>query len=132
ADVWLVNAGDPRSLLNVLATIYTLDGRVLYQESLAAEAPAGEPESAGDLAWRFPPGFAEPFILHLEVIDEEGERVAENAYLHSRAPAPIFASLMSAASTRLRVIREEALTIRNEGDVPALFVAIDAAGKAAW
>src|SRR5205823_14819928 len=92
ADVWLLDAGEARSLLNVIATIFTLDGRVPYQENLAAEAPEDAAECAGDIACRFPADFAEPFILHLEVIDEEGERVAENAYVHSRAPAPLFAS----------------------------------------
>src|SRR5262245_4155615 len=90
AVAWLHNSGPGRSLLNVAVTISGLDGRVLHQENLAAEAPEAAAERAGDLVWRFPTGFAEVFLVHLEVIDEEGERVAENAYLHSRSPAPIF------------------------------------------
>src|SRR5262249_31971342 len=110
-DVWLHNSGVSRELLNVAVTISTLGGQVCYQENLAAEAPGNAAEPAGDVRWRFPAGFGEIFLLHLEVIDEEGERLAENAYLHSRAPAPIFAGLRSAPGTQLTIERGPALTL---------------------
>jgi beta-mannosidase len=94
ADVWLHNEGPERSLLNVVATVTGLSGRELYQESLAGEAPENGSEGVGDLSWRFPAGFAEPFILRLEVIDEEGETLARNLYPHSRAPEAPFAAFL--------------------------------------
>ncbi len=125
ADIWLHNSSEARSLLNVAATVATLAGQVLHQENLAAEAPEAAAEPAGDLDWRFPPEFAEPFVLHLEVIDEEGERLAENAYLFSRAPAPIFAGLLAAPQAELAVERAEGVVIRNTGSAPALFVEVE-------
>lgn len=94
ADVWLHNDGPERSLLNVVASITDLDGRELYQESLAAEAPENGSEMAGDLLWRFPADFAQPFILRLEVIDEEGDTLARNAYPFSRAGSAPFAPFL--------------------------------------
>jgi beta-mannosidase len=126
ADAWLNNSGPGRSLLNVAVTISGLDGRVLHQENLAAEAPEAAAERAGDVVWRFPTDFAEVFLVHLEVIDEEGERVAENAYLHSRSPAPIFAPLAQAPAATLAVERGEQLQLRNETRAPALLVTVEA------
>lgn len=97
ADVWLHNDGPERSLLNVVATVTDLDGRELYQENLAAEAPENASEPAGDLSWRFPADFAAPFILWLEVIDEEGETVARNHYPMSRAETAPLAPFLTPA-----------------------------------
>jgi beta-mannosidase len=142
ADVWLHNAGEARELLNVVATIADVGGQVFAQENLAAEAPAEAAENAGDLRWRLPNGYAGVFVLFLQVVDEEGQILAENAYLHSAAPDPPFAPLLTAPRTRLEVIRErgdrrpasptttsgrqDMLTIRNTGDAFALGVRLHA------
>jgi len=127
ADVWLHNDGEERSLLNVVASLAELEGRELYQENLAAEVGAGSSENVGDLSWRFPPGFAGPFLLLLEVIDEEGETLARNAYLHSRAPDPPFAPFLSAPETCLEAERSPAgVAVRNTGRTTALGVRIEA------
>jgi hypothetical protein len=42
------------------------------------------PERVGDLYWRFPRDFRGPFVLSLEVIDEEGETLATASYRLSR------------------------------------------------
>ncbi len=78
----------------MVATIVDLQGRELYQENLAAEAPENSSEPVDTLSWRFPQEFAAPFLLFLEVIDEEGETLARNHYLHSRAPDPPFAGYL--------------------------------------
>jgi beta-mannosidase len=128
ADLWLHNSGAEKSLLNVVAVITDLNGRELYQENLAAEAPETAAEAVGDLSWRFPSGFASPFILWLEVIDEEGETIARNAYLHSRAPGPPFAALLSLPETTLEVERaDDAVIIKNVG--PVVAVAVEIAGE---
>jgi beta-mannosidase len=125
ADVWLHNSGEERSLLNVVAAVTDLEGRELYQENLAGEAPENSAENVGDLSWRFPEGFAAPFILFLEVIDEEGETLARNAYLHSRAPDPAFAPFLAAPPTELLVRRTEAgVEVRNDGHATALAVEV--------
>lgn len=103
AEAWLHNSGAERTLLNVVATIVDLQGRELYQENLAAEAPENTSEAVDTLSWRFPQDFAAPFLLFLEVIDEEGETLARNHYLHSRAPDPPFAGYLDPAlEERLR------------------------------
>src|SRR5207245_448160 len=122
AELWLHNAGPERTLLNVAVTISALDGRVLLQESLAAEAPAGRSEAAGDVSWRFPATFAEVFALHLEVIDEEGDCLARNDYLFSRAAEPIFAPLLAAPPAQVTAERGERLTLRNPGRPPAVLL----------
>jgi len=130
ADVWLHNAGPTRSLLNVVATVTDLEGRELYQENLAGEAPENGSENVGDLQWRFPPGFDRAFLLFLEVVDEEGETLARNAYSYSRAPAPAFTPFFQAPATRLEVSRtEQGVEIRNVGPAVALGVTV-AAGEA--
>jgi beta-mannosidase len=127
ADVWLHNSGEERSLLNVVATVVDLDGRERYQENLAGEAPENRAENVGDLSWRFPPEFRGAFVLFLEVIDEEGETLARNSYLHSRAPDPAFAPFLAAPETALDVVLNgAALEVRNAGRVPALAVTVDA------
>jgi beta-mannosidase len=127
ADVWLHNTGEERSLLNVVAVIVDLEGRELYQENLAGEAPENSAECVGDLSWRFPTGFAGPFILFLEVIDEEGETIARNAYLHSAAPDPAFMGFVRAPETLLSIERDDGeVLVRNRGAAVALGVEIDA------
>jgi beta-mannosidase len=126
ADVWLHNSGAALALLNVAVTIAGLDGQVLYQESLAAEAPAGAAELAGDLRWRFPPAFAGIFVVCLDLVDEEGQRRASNAYLHSRSTAPIFAGLLAAPAAVLTAERGACLRLRNAGRAPAIGVEIEA------
>jgi beta-mannosidase len=103
AEVWLHNIGPERSLLNVVAVITDLDGRELYAENLAAEVATDSSESQGDLCWRFPPAFAAPFLLTLEVIDEEGETVARNRYPHSRAAEAPFAGFLPAGPAWLEL-----------------------------
>lgn len=126
ADVWLHNSGEERSLLNVVATIADLQGRELYQENLAAEAPANSAENAGDLAWRFPDRFREAFLLFLEVIDEEGDTLARNAYLHSRAESPAFSPYLAAPATTLEITPAEGgICVRNTGRAMALGIRID-------
>lgn len=127
ADIWLHNSGQERSLLNVLATVTDLNGRELYQENLSGEAPANAAENVGDLSWRFPPGFETAFVLFLEVIDEDGETLACNAYLHSRAGDPPFAPFLQASATTLEVSpREGGISIRNTGPAVALGVSVRA------
>jgi len=126
ADIWLHNDGPERSLLNVVATVVDLHGRDLYQENVAGEAPENGCENVGDLFWRFPAAFAEAFILFLEVIDEEGETLARNHYLFSRAPEPAFQSYLSAPATTLELRRTEAgLEIVNAGAAVALGIHAD-------
>ncbi|MFN3648148.1 MAG: glycoside hydrolase family 2 protein [Armatimonadota bacterium] len=125
AAVWLHNDGPERSLLNVVATIVDLNGRELYQENLAAEAAEDASEQVDDISWRFPAGFASPFLLLLEVIDEEGETIARNAYPHSRAGDEPFAGFLHAPSTSLEAEwREDGLCVKNRGTAPALWVEI--------
>jgi beta-mannosidase len=126
ADVWLHNSGAAVSLINIAVTITALDGRALHQENLAAEAPSEAAERVGDVAWRFPADFQDVFLVHLEVIDEEGDRLAENGYVHSRAPAPPFASLLRAPPTSLELSRDRGVTVRNAGRAPALVVIVEA------
>jgi hypothetical protein len=82
-------------------------------------------------------------VLFLQVVDEEGQVLAENAYLHSAAPEPAFAPLLTAARTRLDVSSQQAapsvhqekrpassslgeLTVRNAGEAFALGVRLHA------
>lgn len=134
AEIWLHNAGEALPLLNVVATLHTLDGRIPLQENLACEAPAGTSECVGDIVWRLagPGGLAAPFLLDLEVIDEEGEVVARNAYPFSAAPDPAFAGFLAAPATELVLERAPAgIRLRNAGSAPALWVEIAAEGKVA-
>jgi beta-mannosidase len=127
ADVWLHNSGEERSLLNVVASIVDLEGRELYQENLAGEAPENAAENVGDLSWRFPEGFESAFALCLEVIDENGDSLACNAYLHSRAPDPPFGPLLTAPATKLTVLKYDGgIEIRNAGSVLAVGVQVSA------
>jgi beta-mannosidase len=127
AEVWLHNAGEARSLLNVAVTLADLEGQVFLQENLAAEAPAAASELAGEIEWRRPRDYAGLFLLFLQVIDEEGDVLAENAYLHSAAPPPIFGPLWTAPTTILEAARDgDALTLRNTGEAFALDVALAA------
>src|SRR5207249_8264959 len=103
ADVWLQNEGEARELLNVVVTIADVGGQVFVQENLAAEAPAEAAENAGDVRWRLPSGYRGVFVLFLQVVDEEGQILAENAYLHSSAPEPAFAPLLTAPRTRVEI-----------------------------
>lgn len=114
-EIRLHNDGAARSLLNVVATITDASGRELYQENLAAEAPAHATELAGDLYWRFPPGFSGWFFLFLEVVDEEGEVPARNAYPLTRgiAPAPVASRLVLEPSA-------QGWAVRNAGDSVAV------------
>ena len=114
AEIRLHNDGAARSLLNVVATVTDASGREMYQENLAAEAPAHTTELAGDLYWRFPPGFSGWFFLFLEVVDEEGEAPARNAYSLCRgaAPAPAPSRLVLEPNAR-------GWTVRNAGDAVA-------------
>jgi beta-mannosidase len=125
AEVWLHNSGEERSLLNVVATLCDLNGREWYQENLAGEAPANSAENVGDLSWRFPGDFQGPFLLLLEVIDEEGDTLARNAYWHSCAPEPPFAGFLEAPATALEVRHEgNRLRIANLGPALALGVTV--------
>src|SRR5207244_11197346 len=99
AEIWLHNAGEAKELLNVVVTVADIGGQVFLQENLAAEAPAAAAENAGDVRWRLPPDYAGVFVLFLQVVDEEGQVLAENAYLHSAAPDPPFAPLLTAPRT---------------------------------
>jgi beta-mannosidase len=146
ADIWLHNAGEEKSLLNVVATIADVGGQVFIQENLAAEAPEAAAENVGDIRWRLPAGYAGVFLLLLQVVDEEGQTLVENAYLHSAAPAPAFAPLLAAPRTRVEVIaspgsEEEplaapadpsravtTLALRNSGEAFALGVQLHAPG----
>ncbi|HTE19637.1 MAG TPA: glycoside hydrolase family 2 TIM barrel-domain containing protein, partial [Armatimonadota bacterium] len=131
ADIWLHNSRAERSLLNVVATIVDLQGREIYQENLAGEAPENAAENVGDLHWRFPLAFDQAFILLLEVIDEEGDTLARNAYLHSRAAAPAFAPFLGVAETSLEVDRQPAgVVIRNSGATVAVGVGVRTEGGA--
>ena len=47
------------------------------------------PKTHPPLEWRRPRDYTGLFLLFLQVIDEEGDVLAENAYLHSAAPPPI-------------------------------------------
>jgi hypothetical protein len=131
AEIWLHNSGEERSLLNVAVTVADAGGQVFYQESLAAEAPANAAEGVGDVRWRFPREYAGVFVLHLQVIDEEGQVLAESASVHSAAPDPPFAPLLTAPITELTAERTETgVRIDNRGDAFALFVEIEAPGFA--
>jgi beta-mannosidase len=129
ASIWLHNDGEERSLLNVAVTLADVGGQIFVQENLAAEAPAASSEPAGDVEWRRPRDYAGVAVLLLQVIDEEGEVVAENAYLHSFAPPPIFVPLWEAPLARvtLRESSGESITLANEGSSAfALDVAVAA------
>ncbi|MCC2672009.1 MAG: hypothetical protein K0Q72_4480, partial [Armatimonadetes bacterium] len=129
ADVWLHNDGPSRGLLNVVATVVDLQGRELYQENVAAEAPENASENVGDLYWRFPAEFAGAFVLFLEVIDEEGDTIGRNHYLLTRAPEPGFAPYLTAPETTLTVrTTERGLEIENTGRAVAVGVWIEAGG----
>jgi beta-mannosidase len=127
ADIWLHTDGVERSLLNVVAVVVDLHGRELYQENLAGEVPENGCENVGDLYWRFPAAFAEAFVLFLEVIDEEGETLARNHYLFSRASEPAFQQYLSAPTTSLELRRTATgLEIENTGSAVALGIQLDA------
>lgn len=129
AEVWLHNSGAERSLLNVVATVLDLQGRELYQENLAGEAPAESAENVGDLYWRFPAGFVDAFVLFLSVVDEEGDVIARSAYPFSRAPEPAFAPFRAVPETTLAVEAEaDEVTITNSGSALALWVEVRADG----
>jgi beta-mannosidase len=137
-DVWLHNEGEAKELLNVVVTVADVGGQVFVQENLAAEAPARTAESIGDVRWRLPSGYAGAFVLFLQVIDEEGQVLAENAYLHTAAPDPPFAPLLAAPRTRVELLPgvahesgdpnakrfgfTEAIAVRNAGEAFALGV----------
>jgi beta-mannosidase len=104
AAIWLHNAGEAKELLNVVVTVADIGGQVFLQENLAAEAPGAAVENAGDVRWRLPSGYAGAFVLFLQVVDEEGAVLAENAYLHSAAPLPALAPLLTAPRTRVEVV----------------------------
>lgn len=125
ASIWLHNSGEDRSLLNVAVTLADVGGQIFLQENLAAEAPASASESAGEVEWRRQPDYTGVAVLHLQVIDEEGDVLAENAYLHSFAPPPILAPLWQAPRAPVRLEREgERVTLTNDGDAFALDVAV--------
>lgn len=127
ADIWLHTDGPERSLLNVVATVIDLHGRELYQENLAGEVPENGCENVGDLYWRFPADFSGAFLLCLEVIDEEGETLARNHYLFSRAPEPAFQPYLAVSETHLELRRTETgVEIENSGSTVALGIQLDA------
>jgi beta-mannosidase len=141
-DVWLHNSGEAKELLNVVVTLADVSGKVFVQENLAAEAPAAAAENVGDVRWRLPSGYSGVFVLFLQVVDEEGQVLAENAYLHSAAPEAAFAPLLAAPRVRVEAISgqpsavseadgrrfgfTEALTLRNAGEAFALGVRLHA------
>jgi glucosamine--fructose-6-phosphate aminotransferase (isomerizing) len=83
AGIQLHNAGEACSLLNVVVTLADVEGEIFLQENLAAEAPARAAEWAGEVEWRRPRDYAGSLLLQLQVIDEEGEILAENGYLRT-------------------------------------------------
>jgi beta-mannosidase len=125
-EVWLHHSGDELPLsnfLNVTVTVADFTGRVFYQENLAADAPARRAECLDRIVARLPEGFADVFVLLLQVIDEESEVQAENFVLFSAAPPPIMAPALHAPETRLSLIQDEGtLEVRNEGAATALMV----------
>jgi beta-mannosidase len=143
AEVWLHNDGEAKELLNVVAMVADIDGRIYVQENLAAEVPAAAAEKVGRIDWRFPAGYAGVFVLLLQVVDDEGEVRTENAYLHSAAPAPPLSPLLTAPRVRLAVKKTNwpdaknpfdsnpspsmhAVTIRNLGPAYAIGVRVHA------
>lgn len=132
AEVWLHNAGEARPLLNVAVTIADLGGQVFVQENLAAEAPGAAAEPVGEVEWRRPKEYTGIFVLFLQVIDEDGEVLAENAYFYSAAPPPIFAPLWTAPRARLEVEeRPSQVALANRGEAFAVDVSL-AADDGRW
>jgi len=121
ATVRLANQGEARSLMNVVARVLDLNGRELYSENLAGEAPAGEVEEIGELVWRFPVGLEGLLALLLEIIDEEGDVAGRSSYLFWRGE-PV------AAVTPPQLAVEQptrgSWLVRNKSQRPALGVCI--------
>jgi len=99
-------------------TLADVAGQVFMQENLAAEAPEGAAENIGDVRWRLPPDYAGVFVLFLQVVDEEGQVLAENAYLHSAAPEPALAPLLTAPRTRVEVSGQWPVVSGQSGSAP--------------
>lgn len=124
AEIWLHNDGPSKELLNVVIRIVDLHGRDLYQENLAAEAEAGLSAPVGDLAWRPGRAASGPMLMFIEVIDEEGECLAQTEYVllpeegAGLAPA-------GAAVVRLQEEEERLLAVNDSGR-PALWVEVEA------
>ena len=123
AEVWLLNDGPDLPLLNVIASLRSLEGDLLYQENLATEAIAGEAELAGDLYWRPTAGESGPLWVFLEVVDEEGDTLAQDSLLllppEGAPPLP---------PTRLELVDEEdGVRVRNVGAAVAVGVNVAAA-----
>src|SRR5262249_32808867 len=86
----------------------------------------------GDVRWRFPRDYSGVFVLFLQVIDEEGQVLAENGSVHSAAPDPPFAPLLDATATRIQAERTGTrIQVENRGSAFALFVEIGATDPAA-
>ena len=114
--------------LPVVVTVADVVGPVFVQENLAAEAPARAAEKVGDVRWRLPRDYAGVFVLFLQVVDEEGQVLAENAYVHSAAPDPAFRPLLTAPRTRVELRRAgEAVILHNLGEAFALGVRLSPA-----
>lgn len=75
--VLILNDGAAEPLMNVVLRILALDGREIYSENLAAEAPAGGWEEAGDFRTQIAAGEG-PLLVLLEAVDSEGDLRGRN------------------------------------------------------
>jgi len=85
--------------------ILDMAGQTLHGGKFSFSSPAGASTAAGEIEWQVPDGFEELFFLKLVARDATGGAMAENAYIFSAAPAPIFQSMRDLPETTLRILR---------------------------
>jgi beta-mannosidase len=131
ADVW-VNNSLTGTECTVCWQVLDLQGEVLARGERAAAVAEGSAQQVTRAEWPVRDLSDGIFILRLRA-EAPGRPPSSNDYVFSTRAEPIFAPLLSAPRTELRLVREgECLAISNAGGAFALLVRLEAADGEAW
>ena len=132
ADVYISNSFWELQRVNVEYFILDTAGQSLDSGKFSVEVPGGGAIPAGSIKWQVPGDFKELFFLSLHAKDENGGVIAENIYLFSSAPPPLFQMMRSLPETQLRILGSQrtqvgdemllTVDLLNDGNVYAFFV----------
>lgn len=132
ASAYMASSQQVQREAEVAFSIMDISGQVLHSGKLPVDVPAGASMPAGTIEWRVPDDFEELFFLKLAARDNLGSTLAENTYLFSAAPDPLFLSMRSLPETKIAILGSQrsavgddtllTVEIQNNGNSYAFFV----------